>query len=245
MKEMFENFSVLTSEIERRNWEEVFHECGYEKHQYIWSNKPDKLNERNTQFVIWDLDAIPFCLEFKIQLSSSKIFLCSKNKENAYIAFQYHLEGFWLKPINPKQVINSLSKAWNSNKNLQHETLSIFKAMYSDFSRRLLIHSHVGFDIVEHRNIVRAVAERSYSRIFFINGEIKLISKSLSELEKDLNSELFFRSHISHLINLSTLKKYSKQEGGHLVLIDGAVVPLAHRRKEELFIAIHKLDKEN
>jgi len=77
------------------------------------------------------------------------------------------------------------------------------------------------------------MADRAYCQIHLTNGQKKMASKSLKEIEDVLPKALFFRSHASHLINLHQVEKYSKEDGGFAVMSDQTQVPIARRRKNE------------
>ncbi len=43
----------------------------------------------------------------------------------------------------------------------------------------------------------------------------------------------FFRIHQSHIINIHFITKVLKEDGGFVVLDNGAKIPMARRRKDE------------
>ena len=57
--------------------------------------------------------------------------------------------------------------------------------------------------------------------------------KSLKEFEDILPSNVFFRTHQSHIINVSFVKKFIKEDGGYVLMEDGTEVMVARRRKDE------------
>jgi hypothetical protein len=60
-------------------------------------------------------------------------------------------------------------------------------------------------------DIVFVEANRSYCEIYLTNGEKRLCTKSLSEVEKKLPSTIFFRCHQSYVINLNYLQEFNKK----------------------------------
>ena len=81
--------------------------------------------------------------------------------------------------------------------------------------------------------ILRVEADRSYSYLYLLNGNKKTVSKPLKEVEKMLPENLYFRTHHSHLINLSHIDMIKYQDGGCVLMKDGSQVPIARRRKRE------------
>ena len=57
----------------------------------------------------------------------------------------------------------------------------------------------------------------------------------LKEVEEQLIDFPFFvRVHHSYIINIKEATKYVRGEGGHLIMSDGAAVPVSRSRKESL-----------
>ncbi|MFA8433915.1 MAG: LytR/AlgR family response regulator transcription factor [Marinifilaceae bacterium] len=76
-------------------------------------------------------------------------------------------------------------------------------------------------------------AAENYSVIFLKNGESLTISQSIAKVEERINSLGFFRIHRSFLVNLSQVREYNFGSD-QLILQDGASIPVARRRKQEL-----------
>ena len=68
-----------------------------------------------------------------------------------------------------------------------------------------------------------------------------LVSKTLGDFEDALTSNLFFRIHDSHLVNLHHVKKYLKGDGGTVILSDNTELDVARRRKEAFIKLISKI----
>ncbi|MEO1253773.1 MAG: LytTR family DNA-binding domain-containing protein, partial [Bacteroidota bacterium] len=76
---------------------------------------------------------------------------------------------------------------------------------------------------------------------FYLKGQSPItISKGLKEYLEILPTDLFFRSHHSHIVNLDHLIRYDRKEGDVLILSDHATIPLAVRKKEALLNRLSK-----
>ena len=71
---------------------------------------------------------------------------------------------------------------------------------------------------------------------FFHSYDHQLLEQDqlLKEFAELLEESHFFRVHQSHLVNIDCIQKYSKRDGGLLVMTDKAQIPVARARKEEL-----------
>ena len=61
-----------------------------------------------------------------------------------------------------------------------------------------------------------------------------LVSRTLKETEEMLSDYSFLRVHNSHIVNLNAITKYTKGEGGYLVMEDRSTVDVFKSRKELL-----------
>jgi len=87
------------------------------------------------------------------------------------------------------------------------------------------------------KDIIRIEGERNYSYIHLANKEKKLISKTISDFEDLLDDKGFFRSHKSHLINLSFLNAHNRLE---VTLLDDTSIPIARRRLKDFITLMGK-----
>ena len=90
-----------------------------------------------------------------------------------------------------------------------------------------------GFQFEKVNSIIYCLADQNYTRVFTVDGGVLLISKPLNSIESLLPTNLFYRIHKSHLVNLNFIKSYSRTEGFHVVLEDGTKLDVASRRNED------------
>lgn len=81
---------------------------------------------------------------------------------------------------------------------------------------------------------MRCEASNNYTFIFLAGGEKILITKTLKEYVDILPSADFFRTHQSHLVNISYVKSWRKEEGGVLLLTNGATIPVSRVNRDKL-----------
>ncbi len=82
------------------------------------------------------------------------------------------------------------------------------------------------------------MADKNYTEVYLANGGIIIVSKPLNVIEAMLPPKLFFRIHKSYLINISYVKAFSREEGFHVTLENGARLDIASRRKDEFIKAL-------
>ena len=95
--------------------------------------------------------------------------------------------------------------------------------------------------IIKVTDIVRCEADRNYTKFVLLNQKPLLVSGSLKEYDDMLSPFGFFRSHHSHLVNLTYIERLEKKDGGRLIMKDGSEAILAIRKKDELIEALHRV----
>ncbi|WP_316749631.1 LytTR family DNA-binding domain-containing protein [Pedobacter gandavensis] len=83
-------------------------------------------------------------------------------------------------------------------------------------------------------NIVRCEAEGTYTFFYLQNGEKILVSKVLKEYAELLENNGFIKTHQSHLVNLTFVKSWLKEDGGMLLLETGKKIPISRPHKDKV-----------
>lgn len=99
--------------------------------------------------------------------------------------------------------------------------------------RKLIICSSHGMDFVPYENIVYCEANRNYTKFYLSDNQSLLACQTLKEFEKQLLDHGFFRIHKSRLINLHRVVRYLKEDGGFVVMDNGAKIGISKRKKAE------------
>jgi two-component system LytT family response regulator len=159
-------------------------------------------------------------------------------------AIKFSAFDYLLKPIDIDELKTAIDRLIQNKKdensfNVKIENLlSEIKA--NSKPKRIAIPSMEGISIVNIDDIIRCEADTNYTRIFLINGDAILVSKTLKEYEDMLTEFHFVRVHHHNLININHVQKYIKGEGGYAIMSDGSSVEVSRRKKTEF---IEKLSK--
>jgi DNA-binding LytR/AlgR family response regulator len=101
-------------------------------------------------------------------------------------------------------------------------------------SAKIAIPTFDGLQMINADDIIKCIANESYTHIFLLRGQKITVSKLLKEYEELLDGYNFFRVHNSSLINLKHVTKYIKGDGGYVVMADGSNVEISRRKRNEL-----------
>jgi PAS domain S-box-containing protein len=137
-----------------------------------------------------------------------------------------------------ERVIDQLDENASS---LQHKRMSFTEhnlgsqepAFVDKKNYKLALPSSDGLIFVRMADIVYCAADSNYTAFFLIDGNKITVSQTLKEYEQPLAPYRFFRIHHSYLINVNMIKQYIRGEGGKVVMMNGATLDVAKRRKEE------------
>lgn len=146
---------------------------------------------------------------------------------------------YLLKPIDPENLKIAVKKVINKNKKLNSHNqiqflLQHLKDLESNKINRIILPTLEGLNFVSLDDIIYCSSDGAYSNVHLKTRNKIMISKSLRYLEQILCDFHFFRVHKSFIVNLKMIKKYSRGDGGLLIMTDGAKIKVARTKRDEL-----------
>lgn len=145
--------------------------------------------------------------------------------EYALDAFQYNAVYYLLKPYSISEIRKAVVKV------MDNETLKLAK---KDKHKFIKIYTSDGRDTIKIEDIIYIHAAGAYSSIYTLE-KTYVISKSLKELETDIDSATFIRSHHSYLVNTKFISKLKKIDNAEFItMTTGEDLPISRRKKEEV-----------
>ncbi len=143
---------------------------------------------------------------------------------------------YLMKPIAIADLQQAVQRLLSSKQKQTKEKIEILKSSLQDKKSqedKIAIPTADGIEFIPIKNILHIESSSNYSKIYFSDGKNLLVTKLLKDFEDMLLPYHFYRIHNSHLINLTHLKKYIKNEGGQVMMQDGTLIDVARRKKEE------------
>ena len=143
---------------------------------------------------------------------------------------------YLLKPVDPDELKVAVEKAEIRIKNKIHGEqlnflLSQIKKNEPGTPKIALPQQHE-IRYVSVDDIMRCVADNTYTFFFLSNGDKILISKPLKEYSDLLKPHGFVRAHQSHLVNPKFVKSWLKEDGGTLLMDTGDKIPVSKPNRE-------------
>jgi len=143
---------------------------------------------------------------------------------------------YLLKPVDPDELIVAVSKAQDRIANkMSGEQLNFLinqiKRSEPAVPKIALPQQHE-IRYVSVDDIVRCVADNTYTFFHLSSSEKILVSKPLKEYSDLLKPQGFVRSHQSHLVNPKFVKSWLKEDGGTLLMNNGDKIPVSKPNRE-------------
>jgi two-component system LytT family response regulator len=117
-------------------------------------------------------------------------------KEYAHDAFKVEAFDYLLKPYSEERIINLLKKLEDKNKSIISQNQDS-KITLSDGEKII---------VLKKDDIICVKAQERKTEVFF-NKESFVSNKKISDMEKELCENYFFRTHRSYIINLDKVKE--------------------------------------
>ncbi len=149
-------------------------------------------------------------------------------------AIKYAAFDYLLKPIDAndlKESINRLQKQPSDNTQQQFQLL-MHQIQKANLPQKIALHTTEGLQFVNPNEIIRGESLSNYTKIYLLNGQKILLSKTLKEVEEILEPYNFYRIHNSFVVNLNHITKYIRTDGNYIEMTDGEHISVARNRKE-------------
>ena len=202
------------------------------------------LAHKKTDLLFLDIkmnDGTGFDLLKRLPKINFNLIFTTAYDEYALKAFKFSAIDYLLKPIDPLELKDAVSKIKIESSNTSKSLDSMMEMYSNKVFDKLAIPSVDEFSFVHLSQIIRCEASSNYTIIFLENGKKIVAPKTLKEFEALLSSEGFFRVHQSHLISLNHIKQFQKNKN-KIIMNDASEVEVS-RRKKSIFLELINMRK--
>lgn len=207
----------------------------------------EAIKDLQPELVLLDIqmkDGTGFDLLYGLSSIDFKVIFVTAYDQYAIQAFRFSAVDYLLKPVNPEQLKEAVTRAGN----LIHDHFSkqmkvLEENLKSSGSRnkKIILRTTGSIHLLEISQIICCESDNTYTTFHTVEGEEIIVSKTLKEYEEMLTECGFFRVHKSYLINLSHIKRFDRQDGGYIVLTNDLKIPVASRKREEMMGLLEKM----
>lgn len=163
-------------------------------------------------------------------ISFQIVFITAYN-EFALNAFELSAVDYLIKPLQVDDMKRSLEKL----SKMTPQNLEVLKHnLDNPQNGRIMINISGGQVFLELAKIIYLKADGSYTHIILSGNERHYVTKKLVEFERLQQIGNFLRIHRSHMVNLNHITKYTRQDGGSVIMSNGDELSVSQEKKQEL-----------
>jgi len=187
-------------------------------------------------------DGTGFDLLRQLNDVSFKIIFITAHQHYALKAFKFSALDYLLKPVDIDELTEAIKRVEMSAPAAPDKKESIpLPGSDRDSFNQISIPVSDGIVYLTIAEIIRFAADGSYTTVFLSNGKSYMVSKNIKEYEMLLSEKDFFRCHISHLINLKHVRRFSRHDGYYANMSDGTSIEIARRKKDDFVVRMNRL----
>ncbi len=197
----------------------------------------DLIVKHKPDFIFLDIE-MPFLNGFdllsKFEPLDFDVIFTTAYDSYALKAIKFSALDYLLKPIDKDELAFALEKMKSKMGFISKAQIDLAKALNNkQMPDTIALPTMDGLTFTSVFDIVHCTADGSYTRLFMKDKSEILISKTLGDVDELLSGYNFFRIHHSSLINLKEVKKYTRGEGGDVLMSNGKTLMVARTRKSE------------
>jgi two-component system LytT family response regulator len=177
-------------------------------------------------------------LEMLQPVTFSIIFITS-HESYALEAFKVNATDYLVKPATEETLIAAIRKVHDRRGKISLQMLANMVAQVAPSlpkSRglsKVAVSTASSLEFITITDIVFCESESNYTTIHRSNTKPLVISKTLKIMEDLLPKEEFYRVHNSYLINMNHVDRFTREDGGYLVMSNQARILISRNKKDE------------
>ncbi|ERJ60679.1 LytR/AlgR family response regulator transcription factor [Sphingobacterium paucimobilis] len=190
------------------------------------------------------MDGFEFLEQFD-KLSFDVIFTTAYS-QYAIKAFKAQAINYLLKPIDEDELKEAILICFDRRREVSTPSLKVDQLLEQlkrdDILKdKIAIPTSDGLEFINVSDIIYCNSQSNYTIIFTLSTKSTTICKTLKEIEKLLEKFSFLRVHQSYLINPNHIKKYIRNDGGFLIMVDNSQIPISQSKKSSVIELFEKL----
>lgn len=177
----------------------------------------------------------------KDEIQFNIIFTTAYN-QYAIQAFKTSALDYLLKPIDPEELKETIERY------KQKQLTTFYKLQVAKLSlahtEKIAIPDGNNLIMIEVNEILYLKADSNYTDIHLTNGKKYTTSRILKNFEETLSSySQFFRCHKSYIVNILHTLKFSKANGGTVILKNDVEIPISIEKTDTFLKAFKKIPR--
>jgi two-component system, LytTR family, response regulator len=187
-----------------------------------------------------------FDLLAKIDPIDFEVIFITAYSDYAIKAIKFSAIDYLLKPIDIEELKCAVQRVTQKREGSTSRRLQILRDNLKSPTKekiKIALPTSRGLIFTGIENILYCEASSNYTVLYTSDGREYVASKTLKEYEDLLTAYDFFRIHHSYLVNLSSIKKYVKGDGGHVILMNDVSLDVSKRKKTDFLHHYNNISK--
>lgn len=167
------------------------------------------------------------------QIDFEVIFITAYDRY-AVEAFRLNAIDYLLKPFETDALLEAVGRVKQKLKieAAASPSSNLLDRLKSSFNK-VSLPQNEGIEFVNPEEILYCKSDGSYTEVILLQKRV-MITRLLGDLETQLNSYSFLRTHKSYLVNINHIVKYIRKDGGYLIMTNGDKVAVSRRKRDDL-----------
>ncbi len=163
------------------------------------------------------------------------LFLTAKvEREDMRIGMGLGADDYIFKPFDTFDILNIVRLRLDKRQQLlKINPPTKTETVFENFDK-LALPTEDGLELISFDKIIKCQADRSYCNFHLVANRKILISKPMKDFENLLINKGFLKVHKSTIVNVKYIEKFIRGKSGLLLMLDGSLVNVSVRKKEEL-----------
>ncbi len=173
----------------------------------------------------------------KLKEITFEVIFTTAYNEFAIEAFRANAVDYLLKPVDNQLLAKATQKAIQTIKrNQQSNNIEQLIQQMTALRKadNLCIPTRDGFEFINTSDIIYCQADNNYCMIHVEGEKTRIVTRTLKDIEGQLDPKQFLRTHQSYLINLDHVKAYSRVDGGLIIMSNKTKLPVSRTKKESV-----------
>jgi two-component system LytT family response regulator len=205
----------------------------------------EQISTLNPDLVFLDIEldgGTAFDVLSRIAYIDFEIVFTTAHHQYAIDAIKMSALDYILKPFDAADIqfaITKLSDKKDRHGSIQHLISNLL--IPKENERSIALHTNDGITYMHLSDIIYCRADNNYTVFVSSVESEQMVSFPLKKYDNLLSDKQFFRIHQTYLVNLKFIKKYSKNNGGEVILKNGLALPVSRRKKDELLLELSRM----
>jgi two-component system, LytTR family, response regulator len=172
-------------------------------------------------------------LEKLMPISFNIIFVTAYN-QFALRAFKFNALDYLVKPFDVTELVAAVEKVEKNSKPSQVQIESLQREFKGAAISKIALPGVNGVSFIELNEIEYAESSSNYTKLFLIDKQSHILSKTLKDVQDVLEDLHFLRVHRQFIINLNHVKEFHRGDNMYVVMTNGENIPVARSQKDKL-----------